>query len=51
MAEASLAILSYQEFLVMLQLLTVASLSSSIFEFADCVEIVLGVDKPLGARS
>ena len=41
MAEASLAILTYQEFSVMPRLLTVASLSSTIFNFMDCVEIVL----------
>ena len=51
MTEDSLAILTYQEFSLMLRLLTVASLSSSIFEFIDCVEIVLDVDKPLGALS
>ena len=37
-AEVWLAILTYQEFLVMLRLLTVATLSSTIFEFMDCVE-------------
>ena len=45
-----LAFLTYHEFSVMLRLLTVAPLSSTIFEFMDCVEIVLDVDKPLGAR-
>ena len=49
-AEVWLAILTYQEFLVMLRLLTVATLSSTIFEFMDCVKIVLDVHKPLGAR-
>ena len=45
-----LAILTYHEFSVMLRLLTGAPLTSTIFEFMDCVEIVLDVDKPLGAR-
>ena len=47
MAEASLAISTDQEFPL---LLTVASLSSTTFEFMDRVEIVLDVDKALGAR-
>ena len=49
-AEASLGASDFHEFSVMLRLLTVASLSSTIFEFMDCAEIVLDVDKPLGAR-
>ena len=48
--EASLAIVTSQEFSEMLQLLFVASLSSQIFKDMDCVEIVLDVDKPLSAR-
>ena len=48
-AEASLATLTYLELSVMLRLLTVALPSSTIFEFTDCLEIVLDVDKPLGA--
>ena len=48
MFEASLAIMTYQEFSVMLRLLPVASLSSTIFKFMDFTEIVLDVDKPLG---
>ena len=50
MVEASLAIVTHQEFSVMQRLLTVTSMSSKIFEFMDCVEIFLDVDKPLGAR-
>ena len=46
-AEASLAIVTYQELSVMLRLLSVASLSSIIFKFIDCLETVLDVDKPL----
>ena len=49
-AEVSFAIITYQEFSVMLRLLIVAPLSSAIFEFMDCVEIILDFDKPLGAR-
>ena len=50
MVEASLSIMTCQEFSVMQWLLTVASLSSMIFEFMGCVEIALDVAKPLGAR-
>ena len=49
-AEASLGVSDFYEFSVMLRLLTVAPLSSTIFEFMDCVGIVPDVDKPLGAR-
>ena len=48
--EAFLALVTYQEFSVMLRLLTVASLSSTISKFLDCVKIVVNVDNPLGAR-
>ena len=49
-AEASLETLTYQEFSVMLRLLTEVSPSSTIVDFIDWVEIVLDVDKPLGPR-
>ena len=48
--EALLLIVTYQEFPVMQRLLTVASLSSTIFEFIDFVEVILNIDKPHGAR-
>ena len=50
MVETSFAIVAYRKFSVMLLLLTVTSLNSKIFKFMNCVEIVLDVDKLLGAR-
>ena len=46
--KASLAIMTYQEFSVMLRLLSVTSLSWRIFRFIDCAEVVLDVDKLFG---
>ena len=48
--EASLVIVTYVEFSVMQRVLNVAPLSSTMFEFMACVEILLEVDKPRGAR-